>query len=393
MRILNWLFGNKMHFDLLDAKPIFLELEKIKAVLSNPALLKVFALQCDLFSLGEIFVKDKDGNLIDDDPFIKLINNPNPFEERSDFLWNYMFNLMMGNAYCYATSSILENELTRIYNLDSWRVEIPEDLLKLSDKILESNSSITNILKKNIRYIYEDGEVKEMAWGKIIHVADLGVGSRFQGASRIDALRKIVANSEAALDSENINIRYSGKFMVAGKSDLGNVNHMPMHEDEKRDIEDKMLSKKTVHAVKSMIDIKRFVEDARKLELDKKYLNAYYLIGKAYSIPRDVLEAYDSSTFENQEKARGAHVSYSLQPKGNALMNGFERMFGYQEQGKDIFMSWENLPFMQVFANQKAETKRITIDTFVKMKNSGLAIDEINDYLGTNFSDEKGERK
>lgn len=32
------------------------DVKKLEAIFSNPALLKVFALQCDLFSLGKVYV-------------------------------------------------------------------------------------------------------------------------------------------------------------------------------------------------------------------------------------------------------------------------------------------------------------------------------------------------
>lgn len=367
--------------DVIDGTVNFGSSSLIDSVLEHPAALKVFALQCDLFSLGEVFVKDKDGKLIDDDPFLSFINNPNPYEEKSDFLWNYMFNNMLGNAYTYVDSKIISDK-NKAYILDSWKVVIPDELKKHSDKLILSSSTEKSLNNKSIRYFFDDGTSKSLEWGKIIHIPDLRVGGRFKGASRIDALKKIIANSEASLDAENININYSGKFLVASDN---TIEKPPLSTDEKKDIEKKMLGGKAVYAVSKMLEIRRFVEDMASLQLDKKYLNAYYLIGKMYGIPRDVLEAYDSSTFENQEKARGAHVSYSLQPRGNALMNGFERMFGYQSEGKDIFISWDHLPFMQVFEEQRANIKKTTLDSLDKMLSMGFTKEEANSYLGTNF--------
>lgn len=367
--------------DVIDGTVNFGSSSLIDSVLEHPAALKVFALQCDLFSLGEVFVKDKDGKLIDNDPFLSFINNPNPYEEKSDFLWNYMFNNMLGNAYTYVDSKIISDK-NKAYILDSWKVVIPDELKKFSDKLILSSSTEKSLNNKSIRYLFDDGTSTRLEWGKIIHIPDLRVGGRFKGESRIDALKKIIANSEASLDAENININYSGKFLVASDN---TIEKPPLSADEKKDIEKKMLGGKAVHAVSKMLEIRRFVEDMASLELDKKYLNAYYLIGKMYGIPRDVLEAYESSTFENQEKARGAHVSYALQPRGNALMNGFERMFGYQSEGKDIFISWDHLPFMQVFEEQRANIKKTTLDSLDKMLSMGFTKEEANSYLGTNF--------
>ena len=88
-----------------------------------------------------------------------------------------------------------------------------------------------------------------------------------------------------------------------------------------------------------MVDIKRFVDDLRVLELDKSFLADYYVIGTVYGIPRDVLEAYQSSTFENQEKARAGHVSYTLEPAGEALGAMLEKRWGYDVKGKKITFS------------------------------------------------------
>ena len=66
------------------------------------------------------------------------------------------------------------------------------------------------------------------------------------------------------------------------------------------------------------------------------------MIGSMYNIPKEVLDAYlQKSTFENQEKARGAHVEQALQPKGSDLMDTIERMFGYNNVGIDLQINWD----------------------------------------------------
>jgi hypothetical protein len=121
------------------------------------------------------------------------------------------------------------------------------------------------------------------------------------------------------------------------------------------------------------------------LSLDDAYLKDYFLIGNMYNIPRDVLEAYNSSTFENQEKARMAHVSYTLQPKGEDFMDAFEDHFGYTQEGKQIFIDWSHLPFMKVFESEEVKVKSTTIDNFEKLISLGVPLNEANAYLDTDF--------
>lgn len=66
------------------------DLEKLEAVLNSPAVLKVFSLQCDLFSLGKIKVYKGDKEQLAD-PALDRFAKPNPFQSRSQFLWSSMF--------------------------------------------------------------------------------------------------------------------------------------------------------------------------------------------------------------------------------------------------------------------------------------------------------------
>lgn len=361
--------------------------KKLEAVLTNPAMLKVVSLQCDMFSLGKVYVY-KNGKAVDNDPFLNLIKRPNPMQQRSQFLWDYMFWTMIGNAYCYVDSTVVDKANgNAMYWLDPGKIEWPHTIDNASDKFILSNKNRNELENTMITYRYNDGSKFEFPVKKLISIGDVsnGLGNWFSSPSRIDALYKVIGNSEASLDSNNINIRYAGKFMVAGRADINDVTRMPMAEDEKRDIEDKIDDGKPVHAVKSMIDIKRFVEDAASLKLDESYLHAYFVIGTMYGIPKDVLEAHNSGTYENQEKARGAHVSYCLQPKGDILMNAFEKMFGYED--RDIVIDWEHLPFMQVFAKDRAQAEQIKTVSLLNLLKAGVPLEEINEFLDTEFTE------
>lgn len=363
--------------------------EKLAMILSNPAVLKVFALQCDLFAMGRVCVKDKDGNEIEDDPFLTLLRKPNPFTlTESQFLWDFMFWNMLGTSYAYVDSSIVDKKGNKMYFLDPSKIEWPTELDQKRDKMVFSDAELTAIRKTTITYRYADGTTFEFPFDRMVVAHDLtnSIGNFFKGPSRLDALYKVVSNAEHVLDSENINIRYTSKFMVGSENQVGANTKIGLSEPEKQDIIDKIDQKeKNVYPVRAKINIQRFVEDFAKLQLKEEYLHQYFLIGNMYNIPRDVLEAYNSATYENQEKARAAHVNYTLEPKGNQFMDAFEVFFGYESAGKNIFISWEHLPFVQVFAKERAETQKTTIETMEAMIRNRIPMDQINSYLGTEF--------
>lgn len=369
------------------------DIEKLQVCFSNPALLKVICLQCDLFSLGRVYVYNdgggkKKGSMVKDDPAIDRVNKPNYMQSRTQWLWDYMFWKMLGNANLYMESDVVERDNAPMYWLEPGKIEFPLVMEKFKDKLVLSEARLKEIMGTIITYRYEDGTTFQFPLKKMTTVNDLtnGTGNWFKGYSRIDALYKVISNSEVSLDSKNINVRYTGKFLVSGQQDPKDTTKTPMGEPEKQDIETKVNGDKQVHAVKSMIDIKRFVDDLRVLELDKSFLSDYYLIGTMYGIPRDVLEAYTSSTYENQEKARAGHVSYTLEPAGESLGALLEKRWGYEKKKKIVF-SWDHLPFTQVFEKERASIQQTKANTLNALLRAGLKLDEINIFLDTEFTE------
>lgn len=364
--------------------------KKLRTIFCNPALLKVITLQCDLFSLGKPYVY-KDGKSIENDPALNRLNNPNPMQTASQFMWDFMFWNMLGVDYVYVDSDLVDDDTNKMYVLENAKIEWPVGWNERSDKLVFSKKSESEYKKEQIRYIYNDGSSIYIPLSKIICITDLtnGLGDWYSGKSRIDALYKVISNSEASLDAKNINTRYTGKFIVSGKQDPNNVNELPLSDPEKNDIERKVNGRKQVHAMKSMVEIRRFVEQLKNLGLDESYLADYFVIGNMYNIPRDILDAaLRGSTFENQEKAVMRHVSYTLQPKADELTNSLAKRWGYTD--RKILISWDHLPFMQVFEKERADTEKVKITTFGELLNLGVSLDEINKYLDLEFK--TGER-
>ncbi len=387
---------NKSQFNLnvIDGSTKFnnynLDKHKLAAILSNPALLKIFSLQCDMFSLGKVYVYQKDKEL-ESDPFLNLITHPNPMQSGSQFLWDWMFWNMLGNDYCYVDSAIVEKKGNRMYHLEPYKIKWPNDMQANSDKLIFSDDTLKEYSKKDITYCYNDGTTFKFPLDRLVITHDLtnGIGNFFKGPSRIDALHKIISNSEHSLDAKNINVRFSGKFLVGSNNDTSKFG---MGEDEKQDIQNKFGDdNRKIYPLKTMVQIRRFVEDMGALKLDESYLSDYFLIGSMFNIPKDVLEAGVSSTFENQEKARMSHISYTLQPKGNDMMNAFERHFGYDKVGKNIVIDWMHLPFTQVFEKEKSEVERTKIASLKELLSMGVSIEEANQYLDLDFKIEKKE--
>ncbi len=350
--------------------------DKLRVVVNNPALLKVISLDCDIFSLGKIN-KYENNKIKESDFLYTLSKKPNLTQTWTQFLWDYKFWLnIFGVAYLYnPNNSTIISDSNSLQWLNHCNFVWDATLINKLKAIFLSGSSYKEILKSTVTYRFDNGSTKVIRLDEIVPFYDLtnaGENNPLNGYSRIDALYKIIKNSELSLDAKAINLEFAQKFLVAGKHNPDNILDTPMGAEEKHSIEQTVRSYKSVHAVKSMIDINRFVEDIGKLKLDESFYNDYFMFGTMFNIPRDILEAnLRGSTYENQEKAMARLVEYCLTPKGQMLTDWFESQFNLQ----DIRMSWSHLMFNQVFEKERAERVGLQLDNILKAKEMG-AINE-----------------
>lgn len=369
----NWFYS--MFSTKSSIKQLTSDKQKLDLILTNPAVLKVFKLNCDLFSLGKVY-NVQNGKLIQKDFLNTIQSRPNKHQTWNQFEWDYMFYRMLGTAYLWRSNNTnLQSSETKFYWLNPAKIEFDSKLMKKLDKLTLSQSSFNELERETIKYTFEDGSKLNIPLSQITTFFDLSnsvSGNWYKGNSCIDALYKVITNNNELLDAQNINLRYSAKFGVTGQQDPNNVSQIPMSETEKIDIESKVNGKKSVHAFKSKVDINRFVSDIANLKLDEQYLNHYFIIGSMYGIPRDVLEAnLSGSTYENQEKATGKHISYALQPAGDDLINWFSSFIGIE-----LAISWNYLPFMQVFERDRAEVNKMKAETFNILVGAGISPEE-----------------
>lgn len=348
---------------------------KLNTVLCNPALMKVFSLHCDLYSLGRTNLYQN--NELKEEHFLYSIKKkPNPFQTWKQFDWDYKFWRMLGMGIMYRTNNVF-NESTQLYWLNPAYIDFGNGKNRFSQFIF-SALGFKKLTQETIKYTFPDGTETKIKLSELSFFFDLSNGLNgnwFEGASRLDALYKIVANNEMALDAQSINLEFSQKFMVNGKNSLEDVSQTPMGDTEKQDIERSVRSNKKVHAVKTPIDVKRFVDDIARLKLDDAYFNTAYIVGNMFNTPKDILEysLKDGSTFENQEKSMARMVEYCLKPAGEDYTDELESLFGFE----DVRKEWSHLMFNQVFEKEKQEVIALKLDNEAKAKELGIKIETL----------------
>ncbi len=372
----NW--GGKSYFyGVSGFEPEYSDSQKLGRILKNPAALFIILLVCDLCSRGRFRLyrseEDREArtNEIEDHPLLDLLRKPNPMQTQEQFLWDYMFWRMLGCSNLYTDNPLLTSD-NNLYFLSPDMIDWPQWFASNQHTLFITSEDIEELMTKELHYVTNTQKITfEYRQLKQFYDLSNGVKGWFTTPSRIEALYKIIQNSENLLDSKNVNSHLARKFMVSGKTNPDNVTELPMSEGEKKDIERKVLSFKNIHAVKTMVDIKRFIDDLGGLQkLDQSFMNDAFLIGKMYHIPRDVIERFDEgSTYENQEKARASVISYAVDPGAEDLCTGLLDLYGVE--GVYLALDYSHLPFVQAFEKDKAETADSKSKAFKNMVQAG----------------------
>lgn len=367
----NWFYT--MFKGGLKSKKGLSDSDKLDLAFENPAFLKVLTLNCDLFSLGKINSYENN-KLKEIDVLYSVKKKPNYFQTWTKFNWEYlMYRMIFG----YSVLRIVGNDLSRatLYWLNPARMDYNG---KEFSRIVFSEAQFNSLRKKTIKYQHLDGKWEDIPLTELEFIQDLSNTSNSNfliGRSRMDALLDVISNSGQSIRAKGGNLDFADKFLVSGRHDPENVTGLPMSEDDKRSAESILKGNKRVHAVKSKVDINRFTDNLANLKLDDSYIHDLYVIGSMYGTPREVIDAnVKGSTYENQEKATGKHVEYSLKPAATALTDVLEERFDYQ----DLRMEWSHLSFNQVFEKDKADRQGIQLDNLQKAINLGVEIPDLS---------------
>jgi hypothetical protein len=218
---LSTIFGFNKNYNLLGLQVLggggfsrYNQKRVLQMVLENPAMVKVIALQCDMFSLGKFYYyqNGKEKNMPAE--VAELLKKPNYQSSIKQFLWDWMFWNMLGQSWIYIRD---KNFTPKMWVLNSFELTFPTDVE--SQPLLFSKAKFEELGKKKVQYYQNNGTSTEIEYRDLIQFTDLTASptTTINGVSRLESLYKIIANSEEGLKAKNINTRFSGKFLVAGK--------------------------------------------------------------------------------------------------------------------------------------------------------------------------------
>lgn len=365
-------------FSMFSSKTYYKKLNQKDAYIFNPAVHKSVSLIKNTGSLANFNLYENDKLKVKN--FLYTIKpKPNPYQTWTEFVSDYLFWISMGTAYYYKDSGIIEKNRNHYWldpcNFDNKTKQLFE---KLGKKPTSSNKTEID-LKHIIKYNFNGTQTIDIPLKQVVPIhSDLSFNNWYEGRSVLDALEKIVSNSESSLDAKNINLHFVQKFLLFAKN-VG-ADHMAVlngftDSNEKNDLKQKALSdEKVLVSGADNIELKRFVEKFKELGLDESFLNDYLLVGLLFDIPLDLLDSWLkgkglTSQGDSQEKSMVRFIEMCIMPKLQKLTDVMELTMNPNQEVKAEFT---HLGFMRVVEREKQESIKLWLENEKLAKEIGL---------------------
>lgn len=349
----------------------------LKWALTNPVLFAVIHAKSKLYSQAEITVVDsKTGEVIKDAEELKLIENPNYFQSKQDWLYQQCFFLSAtGNNLIYQVKPFSTQLPKALYNLVPTEVDY-KDLLKVNN-FITSSAEIKKYEEQFITYKL-DNATKQIQVKDIIPLYDIANGlcrnTLMRSPSRLESLSKNLQNIDENLKAANISLKMSQKYIARNKNSYNGISG-PIDEKDREAIEN-VISQKTLQITNGDIDVQHLISDLKKLYLSETFAHDATVIINGFGFNKDALNyALSGSTFENQNNGIIRVIQTEVQSTADNCMNSLTNGLLLNEKGRKFKATFNHLPVMQELLNSKLDTMEKLQQTIKTGKENGTIDD------------------
>jgi len=349
--------------------------------LFTPALLYV----SNLFAQARFEVASAStGKPIDNHWLIKLLNTPNYYQTRIDFLEAIQFmKIARGSVVIYKKMISGFNEPDSLYVLDPKLITYADNFISpmsYSDKGTVANQYVT--------YDKDGPQEKRIKFDHLIYLYDLpnGMNKRnfFENASRMDGLKQTLYNTKDSEIAKNIILKSNGKEMISADGNDG----YPLDEDEQAEAQNMFnighgLSRTRSRSFITTKNVKwKSLHIAlRDLGLDDSIKVDGNIIYTALHIPKDILSLEaKKTTYNNYRESMTSYIQNDTQAQNNDFVASLQ--VSLLDPSEILKGSYEHLPVMQFLEKEKYEAISSRAKALNDLINTGIPEDEAKVLCG-----------
>lgn len=357
---------------------------------TTPELRTVINKGATLFSNGKWVVKDyKTEEPIKNHPLLKLLEKPNPFQNRNEFLTDvYTNRSLYGNNFTYTNYPIPGIS------------QFPVTLVNLLPKYTTIKRKGRYIVQTDINNIVQSYNlvdpkdkskiIESFTPDEIIHIKMSNPNDPILGLSPLPSIHMPLSNIRAARGYVNADYTKKGAHGILSSASKDSGGALPLTETDRSDLEkqyseithgsyDKqhkvLIANKPVqwNSISSAIK-DHVIHDEIQLEF-KAIIDAYDLNDSLFSFLRQ-------STFSNQENGEKQAYQNAIIPFAESFTFALNDNMKLFDKGIYVELDYSHVSALKEDAKQKAETDKLNAETIKILIESGMTLLEARSIVG-----------
>jgi hypothetical protein len=381
--------------------------KNVEIAMNHPILTGAMLFISNLFAQARFEVRDKKtGELIPNNPFIKLLNNPNFFQTRIDFLEAAQFlKIAQGRVLIYLKRPIGFTEPTAMFVLLDSLVTWP-DGIDMKPSMLSSREELSEV-----EIIYDKGNLNlKIKLGDLLILYDLpnvystssidstnsfdGRDLRYSN-SRLDGIRQTLVNTMDSLAAKNTILKTNGKEMLS-RGGNGEVAFTPEQQAKAKRMFNTAYGpgrgRSRAFITSSNVTWQSMHVALRDLGLDESVKTDGNIIYTALHIPKDILSLEaKKTTYNNFKESMTSFIQNDITAMANDLAEAFWKEIG--DDSIEIIATFEHLPVMQFAQMERYKAKDLQATALNNLLKTGIPQEEALVMVGLPSTLELNERQ
>lgn len=364
--------------------------DPLQALLNNPVTFSCVDFISDILSQVRYGIEGVEQSEANKHPVIKLLNKPNFFQSKQDFIReSTFFEYAHGWVYERPLSSTgFEDQPQAMYALNPKNITYNKDF---PTRLAWTGDELNELKKRQFKYT-EAGKSNLFDITEVIPFYDIASGLSedflLRGPSRLKAIRKPMKNIDNAMESKQKSLQKAGRFIVSG-SKQGAAITRPMEPDEKLEIENSLGKygnnniKGDIAVTNSQVEVHSLHIPVSQLGIPESVMNDAMIIINTFGMTRELYTLSSTgSTYENQKEALISFIQNKMQAKADNKAQSYTSYFGMD---RPLTATFDHMAVMQHIEDKKADKALKMAMAIEKLQGAGVDPYKFFEEMGINI--------
>ena len=371
-------FGYNQLFLGKNAEYISTTGNEFKVYQTNAILRAVIDRKASMFANGIIKHYNKNGEEIENSPFVNFFDKPNFLQSRNEWLMQLKVQeCLYGNAFIYKyNASLLKETPQALWNLSPSRM-----IVNRTGKLWKQ-LSVEDVIKN---YEFENDSTAKTIFEplEILHRTMTNPDDPLIGISPLKSLEKEITNINLAMDYRNVIMDKKGAIDILSNSAKDSDGGIPLSKEERQRLERDYSNQYGISQEKSKVIITNsaltwspMTYPTKDLMLFEEIDNNKRAIIDTYGLNENIFSRSQGATFTNVRE--GVKLAYqdTIIPEAEDLAKGLSDFLGLSEKGECLEISYEHIQALGEDESEKATVIQNKANAIQSLKATGLYTDE-----------------